>query len=94
MVTERIEVALQPVHLDVINESQGHSAPAEAESHFKVVVVSASFDGMLPVMRHRAIYKALGEGMEAIHALSIETLTPQEWADRGGETRESPPCSH
>ncbi len=53
--------------------------------HFKAVIVSAEFRGKLPVARHQRVYQALGERMKAdIHALFMQTLTPEEWAQRNG----------
>ncbi len=49
--------------------------------HFEARVVSASFAGKLPLARHRMVYATLGENMgNAIHALSLRTLTPEEAA--------------
>ena len=49
--------------------------------HFFATIVSAQFEGLNRVARHQAVYKALGERMrEEIHALSMKTLTPSEWA--------------
>lgn len=48
--------------------------------HFEATVVSAKFEGMLPLKRHRMVYAALAEEMKGpIHALSLKTLTPAEW---------------
>lgn len=48
--------------------------------HFEAVIVSAEFSGKLPVARHQRVYQALGDRMKAeIHALSMRTLTPEEW---------------
>lgn len=53
-------------------------------THFEALVVSAEFAGKSRVQRHQLVYKALGERMrEEIHALSMQTLTPEEWAARG-----------
>ena len=53
--------------------------------HFEALVVSHAFDGLSRVARHQRVYAALGERMrEEIHALSMTTLTPGEWAERGG----------
>ena len=52
-------------------------------AHFEAVVVSASFAGASRVKRHQLVYAALGERMkEEVHALSIQTYTPEEWAAR------------
>jgi BolA protein len=79
----RLREAFDPSHLDVVNESYKHSVPADAESHFKVTVISDAFDGREAIDRHRAIQQALGENLgKAVHALSIEAWTPLEWARR------------
>ena len=49
--------------------------------HFFATIVSAEFEGRQRVARHQRVYQALGERMrEQIHALSMKTLTPAEWA--------------
>jgi acid stress-induced BolA-like protein IbaG/YrbA len=48
--------------------------------HFEAVIVSAAFQGKTPVQRHQLVYAALGDRMrEEIHALSMRTLTPDQW---------------
>ncbi|AJC47952.1 MULTISPECIES: BolA/IbaG family iron-sulfur metabolism protein [Xanthomonas] len=47
--------------------------------HFEATVVSAAFAGKLPLARHRMVYATLGELMGgAIHALALNTLTPEQ----------------
>ena len=49
--------------------------------HFFATIVSAEFEGRSRVARHQKVYAALGDRMrEQIHALSMKTLTPAEWA--------------
>ncbi len=49
--------------------------------HFFATIVSAEFEGKPRVRRHQRVYEALGDRMrEQIHALSMKTLTPAEWA--------------
>ncbi len=49
--------------------------------HFEAVIVSPEFRGRSRVQRHQLVYRALGERMrEEIHALSMQTLTPEDWA--------------
>ena len=51
--------------------------------HFEAVIVSALFRGKNKVQQHQVVYKALGDRMrEEIHALSMQTLTPEDWAAR------------
>ena len=54
-------------------------------AHFEAVIVCASFTGLSRVSRHQLVYGALGDRMrEEIHALSMRTLTPDEWAEQRG----------
>lgn len=49
--------------------------------HFFATIVSPDFQGLTRVRRHQRVYAALGDRMrEEIHALSMKTLTPAEWA--------------
>ena len=49
--------------------------------HFFATIVSREFEGTSRVARHQRVYQALGDRMrEQIHALSMKTLTPAEWA--------------
>ena len=58
-------------HLEVDGDGQ----------HFFATIVSPEFDGKSRVARHQRVYQALGDRMRAqIHALSMKTLTPAEWA--------------
>jgi len=50
-------------------------------AHFEAVIVSTSFVGKSRVQRHQLVYGALGQRMrEEIHALSMSTLSPDEWS--------------
>lgn len=52
--------------------------------HFEALIVCALFEDKRPVQRHQLVYKALGDRMrEEIHALSMRTLTPAEFAAQG-----------
>ncbi len=51
--------------------------------HFVATIVSSAFEGLPRVRRHQRVYAALGDRMrEQIHALSMKTLTPAEWASQ------------
>lgn len=51
--------------------------------HFEAVIVSAAFSGKNKVQQHQIVYRALGDRMrEEIHALSMQTYTPEDWAKR------------
>jgi acid stress-induced BolA-like protein IbaG/YrbA len=52
-------------------------------AHFEAVIVSPEFAGLTRVARHQRVYRALGDRMrEEIHALSMRTYSPEEWAGR------------
>ncbi len=49
--------------------------------HFEALIVSPAFAGLARVRRHQLVYAALGDRMrEEVHALSMHTLSPDEWA--------------
>lgn len=48
--------------------------------HFQALIVSSAFEGKSMLQRHKLVYQILGERMEKIHALSMKTLTPAQWA--------------
>ena len=54
--------------------------------HFEALIVSSAFEGRTRVARHQMVYATLGDRMRhEIHALSMTTLTPAEWAQRQGQ---------
>jgi len=79
-IRQRLQQALDPVTLDVLDEGHRHAGHASADKgHYHVRIVSAAFAGQLPIKRHRLIYAALQGLMEhGIHALSIEASAPNE----------------
>ncbi len=63
--------------------------------HFFATIVSADFEGISRVARHQRVYKALGDRMrEQIHALSMKTLTPAEWAQSSTATGSNAGAAH
>jgi BolA protein len=89
----KLTEALAPVHLQVENESHMHSVPPGSETHFKVLVVSGAFEGLGPAERHRKVYEALRDELaRGVHALTMRTLTPQQWEAQGAAGFESPAC--
>ena len=82
MLRKRLTQALQPVELDIIDESAkhaGHAGAASGGGHFIVTIVSPVFENKTLIQRHRLVYDAVGDIMHSeIHALSIQARTPQE----------------
>lgn len=65
-------------HIEVYGEDQ---------RHYEALVVSSEFEGLMKIKRHRLIYQALGDHMVAdIHALSIKTMTPEEYNKLNNQT--------
>lgn len=87
--------AFSPVFLEILNESDNHAGPPGRESHFRVRVVSSSFDGKNLVARHRLVNQALASLLtpKGIHALAIEAYTPAQWEGRAGVGQTSPDCA-
>ena len=83
VIRARLAEALAPTRLDIEDEGHLHAGHAGSREHggghYRVTVVSAAFEGMGPVARHRRVYALLAEEMKArIHALALTTLTPAE----------------
>ncbi|MDD5384799.1 MAG: BolA family transcriptional regulator [Gallionella sp.] len=81
-VMHRHLAALNPVLLDIVDESHKHAGHAGARNgggHYALRIVSGQFSGNNMMARHRMIYSALGEMMKReIHALNIQAYTPDE----------------
>ncbi|MFN7505223.1 BolA family protein [Limnobacter sp.] len=68
-----IAQGLECEHLTVTGDGQ----------HFEAVIVAKAFEGLRAIQRHQKVYAVLGDRMRAeIHALSMKTLTPAEWAQQ------------
>lgn len=81
-ITELLTAALDPVALEVTDDSHkhaGHAGARTGQGHFSVHVVSEAFAGKPPLARHRLVYAALGSMMQTdIHALVIQARAPAE----------------
>ena len=82
------EDALGAEHIQSVDASvlhAGHLGAQGGGGHYRVVVVSARFEGLSRVAAQRLVYQALGELMTTdIHALEMRTLTPEQWAAARG----------
>ena len=74
-IKQLIEQGLSGAHARVTGDGQ----------HFEALVVSDVFAGKTMVQQHQLVYRALGDKMKAdIHALSLRTYTPEQWAQEAG----------
>ncbi|NXJ72038.1 BOLA1 protein, partial [Rostratula benghalensis] len=88
----KLDAALQPTHLQVLDESSRHGVPPGSETHFAVVVVSGRFAGLSPLQRHRLVHAALSTELAGpLHALAIVAKTPQQW-ESDPQVPPRPPC--
>lgn len=79
----KLTAALQPERLKVVDESHLHKGHGGyrpgGESHFRVEIVSAAFEGQTRVARQRRVYEVLSDELNGgVHALALTTLTPAE----------------
>jgi BolA protein len=80
-----LDAALSPSHLDVVDESHLHAGHAgwreSGETHFRLDLVSAAFDGKSRVERHRMVNTILDPAFKrGLHALAVRARTPSEAA--------------
>ena len=78
-----VETRFAPAIVEVIDDSHRHAGHAgakpEGETHYRLRIVSAGFQGMNRVARSRAVHEALAPEFAAgLHALSLALLTPEE----------------
>lgn len=88
-----LQRTFSPVELMVCDESHQHHVPQGSESHFKLTVVSARFENLSRIARHRLINDRLSdEFTRGLHALSLHLYTPEEWEQTVHVVPDSPKC--
>lgn len=85
IIEEKLNAAYAPDVLDIIDESHLHAGHNEAaktgETHFRVHMVSAAFDGVSRIARQRGVLELLAAELEGpVHALALKLKSPQEAA--------------
>jgi acid stress-induced BolA-like protein IbaG/YrbA len=79
---------ISPDKVEAMIRSAMPAATVDVQSgdgeHFEVTVVAAEFAGKRRVQQHQLVYGAVKSAMdsEAIHALALNTFTPEEWASK------------
>jgi acid stress-induced BolA-like protein IbaG/YrbA len=71
-VRDYIQQGLECEHIEVDGDGR----------HFQAVIVSKEFEGKGMLQQHKLVYQVLGDRMEKIHALSMKTMTPAQWANQ------------
>lgn len=79
---ERLSATFSPIECQLTDEShlhRGHAGAATGGGHYRLHIVSARFEGLNRVTRHRLVYDCLSDMMHTdIHALAIVALAPSE----------------
>lgn len=90
---KKLEDALSPKHMEILNESYMHNVPKGSETHFKVLIVSDKFSDQPLIKRHRTVNDILKEELASgVHALSIVAKTPDQWENSVKTISPSPQC--
>lgn len=63
---------LEPLKMSIVDESGGE------ESKFMITIVSKSFEGLTLLKRHRSVYGLMADEMKIVHAVTLDTKTPEE----------------
>lgn len=81
---ERLLATFSPLECQLEDESHlhaGHAGAASGAGHYRLRLVSARFEGLNRVARHRLVYDCLRDMMHSeIHALNIIAVAPSEVA--------------
>ena len=72
-----ISSSLACEHIDVSGDGR----------HWYATIVSPAFEGLRAIQRHQRVYATLGSRLQTdeVHALSMKTYTPAEWAANGAK---------
>ena len=83
LIEQRLRERLAPTHLELLDDSAkhaGHRGATSAGGHYRLVIVSDEFEGRSLIERHRLVNEAVRDLFgPKIHALSMQTLTPDQW---------------
>jgi BolA protein len=83
-IRDRLAATFAPIECQLIDESHlhaGHAGAASGAGHYRLRLVSARFEGLNRIARHRLVYDCLRDMMQSdIHALNIIAFAPSELA--------------
>lgn len=88
----KLQQALAVTYLKLLNESHLHGR-GEVDSHYQLTLVSAQFDGLTRLARHRLVNQLLAAELAGpVHALALHLYSPSEWLQRQQSVPASPAC--
>lgn len=92
-IKQQLEKEFSPLFCDVQNESHKHNVSRDAETHFKIILVSEAFASQSRLVRHRLVQSGINEtAYPGLHALTLKLYDPHEWVSAQNSNLESPPC--
>tara|TARA_Y100000996_G_C22519385_1_gene641803 strand:+ start:78 stop:368 length:291 start_codon:yes stop_codon:yes gene_type:complete len=91
-IEQRLLENIQCIHLNVIDESPNHGGYDGSVSHVKIVIVSDDFIAQSLINRHKLVYRAMGDFVGKIHAISIVSKTSNQW-EESNKYPNSPECA-
>ena len=91
-IKERLLKNIQCINLEVVDESPNHGGYDGSVSHVKIIIVSDEFSDQSLINRHKLVYKAMGDLVAQIHAISIVSKTSDQW-EESNEYPSSPECA-
>ena len=92
-IEQELNKALNPESLSVEDESRFHHVPENAQTHFKISVVSSQFNGLKRIERHKIINQLFKKEFDqGLHALSMHLYTSEEWKQQSNSVLKSPAC--
>ena len=87
-VKTKLTTQLNPIYLEIVNESHKHNVPINSETHFKVFIVSNQFENKSLIERHRIVNRILVDELKhPIHALSIKAITEAQYNDQNNTAK-------
>ena len=91
-IEQRLSENIECIHLEVIDESPNHGGYNGSVSHLKIIIVSDQFIDQSLINRHKLVYKAMGDFVGKILALSIVSKTSNQW-EESSEYPDSRECA-
>ena len=92
-IEQRLSDNIDCIYLNVLDESPNHGGYDGSVSHIKIIIVSDEFINQSLINRHKLVYKAMGDFVGKIHAISIVSKTSNQW-EESSEYNDSPECAN
>jgi len=91
-IQNKLHKTLNPIYLEIIDESAMHHNSNNAETHFKIDIVSETFMNKRQLLRHRTVQEIIKDELSQIKAFTLHTYTASEWEENNKKFERSPSC--